>query len=79
VKVALRAMFLSAAGFFATCVLCAAQVPGIREVPHITMENGTGQLIVSGEPILILGGELGNSSVGTAAQAACLRGTLRYG
>jgi beta-galactosidase GanA len=33
------------------------------------MENGTGQLIVNGQPFLILGGELGNSSAGTAAQA----------
>src|SRR5437764_7959992 len=36
---------------------------------HIRMENGTGQLIVKGQPFLILGGELGNSSAGTAAQA----------
>jgi hypothetical protein len=39
------------------------------ELPHIKVENGTGQLIVNGEPFLILGGELGNSSAGTAAQA----------
>ena len=39
------------------------------ELPHIRMENGTGQLIVKGQPFLILGGELGNSSAGTAAQA----------
>ena len=39
------------------------------ELPHIRMENGTGQLIVKGRPFLILGGELGNSSGGTAAQA----------
>jgi beta-galactosidase GanA len=39
------------------------------QVPHIRMENGTGQLIVNGQPFLILGGELGNSSAGTAAEA----------
>jgi beta-galactosidase GanA len=33
------------------------------------MENGTGQLVVDGQPFLILGGELSNSSAGTAAQA----------
>jgi beta-galactosidase GanA len=33
------------------------------------MVNGTGQLIVNSQPFLILGGELGNSSAGTAAQA----------
>ena len=39
------------------------------ESPHIRMENGTEQLIVNGRPFLILGGELGNSSAGTAEQA----------
>ena len=39
------------------------------ELPRITTENGTGRLIVNGQPFLILGGELGNSSAGTAAQA----------
>jgi beta-galactosidase GanA len=33
------------------------------------MANGAGQLIVNGQPFLILGGELGNSSAGTAAEA----------
>jgi beta-galactosidase GanA len=39
------------------------------ELPHIKTEKGTGQLMVNGEPFLILGGELGNSSAGTAAEA----------
>src|SRR5258708_10820772 len=39
------------------------------ELPHIKMENGTGQIIVNGRPFLILGGELGNSSAGTAEEA----------
>ena len=39
------------------------------ELPHVKMENGASQLIVNGQPFLILGGELGNSSAGTAAQA----------
>jgi hypothetical protein len=39
------------------------------EPPHIRIQNGTGQLIVNGQPFLILGGELGNSSAGTAAEA----------
>jgi beta-galactosidase GanA len=39
------------------------------ELPHIRMQNGAGELIVNGKPFLILGGELGNSSAGTAAQA----------
>jgi Domain of unknown function (DUF5597)/Beta-galactosidase len=40
-----------------------ASVPVVREVGDAT------QLIVDGKPYLILGGELGNSSAGTAAQA----------
>jgi Domain of unknown function (DUF5597)/Beta-galactosidase len=39
------------------------------ELPHIEIKDGTGQLIVNGQPFLILGGELGNSSAGTAEQA----------
>jgi len=39
------------------------------ELPQLKMEQGVGQLIVNGRPFLILGGELGNSSAGTAAQA----------
>ena len=52
-------------------VLFCVPISGLRaaELPHIRMENGTGQLIVNGQPFLILGGELGNSSAGTAAQA----------
>ena len=63
-KVHLRAGFVSVACFYLhTLGLQAA------ELPHIKMENGRGQLIVNGQPFLILGGELGNSSAGTAAQA----------
>jgi hypothetical protein len=40
-----------------------------QELPHLKTVSGTGQLIVNGKPFLILGGELGNSSAGTAAQA----------
>lgn len=39
------------------------------ELPKVVMENGASQLIVHGKPYLILGGELGNSSAGTEAQA----------
>jgi hypothetical protein len=47
------------------------------ESPHIRIENGTGQLIVNGQPFLILGGELGNSSSGTAEQADAIVPRLR--
>lgn len=37
--------------------------------PVVRMENGASRLMVHGKPFLVLGGELGNSSAGTAAQA----------
>ena len=37
--------------------------------PAVRLVNGASQLIVQGKPFLALGGELGNSSAGTAAQA----------
>lgn len=40
-----------------------------QDLPSIRNQNGISQLIVQGKPYLILGGELGNSSAGTAAQA----------
>lgn len=62
-KIALRAMVVSASCLLVSIGLRAA------ELPHIKMENGVGQLVVNGQPLLVLGGELGNSSAGTAAQA----------
>ena len=62
--ITLRSISLSAAFFFVAVLALSA-----AELPHIRIENGTGQLIVKGQPFLILGGELGNSSAGTAAQA----------
>ncbi|MGH9686035.1 MAG: DUF5597 domain-containing protein [Candidatus Acidiferrales bacterium] len=57
----------------ALCIVIAAlffpSAPRAAEPPHIRIENGTSQLIVDGRPFLILGGELGNSSAGTAEQA----------
>lgn len=37
--------------------------------PTVRVKDGASQLIVQGKPFLVLGGELGNSSAGTAAQA----------
>jgi len=37
--------------------------------PRIAYAGGAGQLLLAGKPFLMLGGELGNSSAGTAAQA----------
>ena len=36
---------------------------------HTHLDASSGQLVVQGKPFIILGGELGNSSAGTAAQA----------
>ena len=48
-----------------TC-LCGAQA---ADLPHFHAENGVEQLVVHDKPFLIRGGELGNSSAGTPAQA----------
>lgn len=40
-----------------------------QEIPHLNRAEGSAQLIVAGHPFVIFGGELGNSSAGTAAQA----------
>ena len=52
----------------AGCVLGALMVHAV-EVPKIAKSSSGGRLIVNGKPYLILGGELGNSAAGTAAQA----------
>jgi len=64
VKIAFRAILFGIAGLFLFNLPLHA-----AELPHIQMVNGTGQLIVNGHPFLILGGELGNSSSATSAQA----------
>lgn len=63
-KIVLLRISLSAA-FFCLAIFGLYAV----DLPHIKMENGAGELIVNGQPFLILGGELGNSSAGTAAEA----------
>ena len=40
-----------------------------QEIPHLNRFHEATQLIVAGRPFVIFGGELGNSSAGTAAQA----------
>lgn len=55
------------------CVLAAAAlVPATmhaQDLPTVRIENGASQLLLHGKPLLMLAGELGNSSSGTAAQA----------
>ena len=52
----------------AGCLL-GALIANAAQVPRIARSGAGGQLVVNGKPYLILGGELGNSSAGTAAQA----------
>jgi beta-galactosidase GanA len=60
---------VSACLFLCSAFLVSLATLSAPELPHIKIEKGTGQLIVNGQPFLILGGELGNSSAGTAAEA----------
>ena len=55
--------------FLITGCLSGALMTSSAELPRISKSGDGGQLIVDGKPYLILGGELGNSSAGTAAQA----------
>ena len=58
--------------------LSGAMLASSAEMPRISKSGNGGQLIVDGKPYLILGGELGNSSAGTAAQAdSILPGSAR--
>jgi beta-galactosidase GanA len=50
-------------------VAARAQIADSPALPSVRVENGASQLLVAGHPYLVLGGELGNSSAGTAAQA----------
>ena len=50
------------------CVLIASAVRAAA-IPQLRVAGGSVQLIVRGRPFLIRGGELGNSSAGTAAAA----------
>ena len=50
-------------------IIVAALSLQATEPPRIHIQDGAGQLIVNGQPFLILGAELGNSSAGTAAEA----------
>jgi hypothetical protein len=54
--------------FAAACIGCAL-IACAAELPSMSKSAEGGQLLVNGKPYLILGGELGNSSAGTAAQA----------
>ena len=50
------------------CVVSGLTAHG-ASLPAVRQMGNAAQLIVDGKPYLILGGELGNSSAGTAAQA----------
>ncbi len=56
-------------GFFLALVCAAAASIAAAQPPHVRVDTASGQLMVGGKPYIIFGGELGNSSAGTAAQA----------
>ena len=51
------------------CGLASVACVQAQDLPVVRMQNGASQLLVHGKPFLVLGGELGNSSAGTAAEA----------
>ena len=69
-KTTLRRFTVSAIIFISAFFILTASLRA-AELPHVRLQNGASQLIVNGQPFLILGGELGNSSSGAAAQADC--------
>lgn len=50
-------------------ILLSATLHAQSDLPTVRLHNQASQLLVHGQPYLILGGELGNSSAGTAAEA----------
>jgi beta-galactosidase GanA len=67
-EVAVKLVLTSAVLTFGFVASSLSVVSG-QSLPAIRNQGGAQQLIVNGKPFLILGGELGNSSAGTAAQA----------
>ncbi len=59
--------------WIAISIVCSLLIPAgygqAGSQPEIRLDKPNGQLLVQGKPFLILGGELGNSSAGTLAQA----------
>ena len=51
------------------CCFLSGLLANVAQVPAIKTSAAGGQLIVGGKPYLLLAGEVGNSSAGTAAQA----------
>src|SRR3984885_5382151 len=66
-RVAVKPVLLSAVLCFGFAV--PQSVANGQDLPAVRSEGSAQQLIVHGKPFLVLGGELGNSSAGTAAQA----------
>jgi Domain of unknown function (DUF5597)/Beta-galactosidase len=56
-------------GFLFAFVCASAVVLAAAQPAPVRVDMAAGQLLVDGKPYVILGGELGNSSAGTAAQA----------
>ena len=66
---ALRKVFRGRGSHLLCLILVSVSATQAADLPRFRAENGAAQLLVHGKPFLILGGELGNSSAGMAAQA----------
>jgi hypothetical protein len=56
-------------GLFFTFVWASAAALAVAQPAPVRVDVAAGQLLVDGKPYVIFGGELGNSSAGTSAQA----------
>jgi len=57
------------ASLLGAAILLSVPIFAQTNLPTVRVHNGASQLFVHGQPYLVLGGELGNSSAGTAAEA----------
>jgi hypothetical protein len=58
-------------------VIACVAMPAFADPPSLRRQGDATQLVVNGEPILLIGGELGNSSASSAAYMAPIWPRLR--
>ena len=62
---------------FVFCVLSAVMLHAQQLFPHWSRQGNAMQLVVDGRPVILLAGELGNSSASSAEDIGCIFPKLR--